>query len=105
MEQSNATTAHLIGKRVLVRTRISGVSIGIARHIDPATCTIVLDDAVRIWSWSDAFTVSEIATTGAECRLATHGDGVVISDEGFELHELADTAWTNIEERATYGAQ
>jgi hypothetical protein len=94
-----APVAHLIGKRCIVRTRISGVSIGIITHIEvEASTTVRLSDAIRIWSWTDsAFTLSEMAISGAKCRVDTHPDGTVITETGMEILPVSDAAWAFIQ--------
>ncbi|MCP5025177.1 MAG: hypothetical protein GY929_02725, partial [Actinomycetia bacterium] len=60
VEKTTEIAGHLLGRRVLVRTRISGVSIGVLDAVEiGASTAVVLSDAVRIWSWSGAYTVSE----------------------------------------------
>jgi hypothetical protein len=95
---------HLLDRRVLIRTRISGVSIGILEDCTPTAAR--LTKAIRIWSWEDAFTVSEIATTGAACRIAHHPDGIVIdSPDGRELMLVETAAWERIMASAVVGKQ
>lgn len=91
------------GVRCLIRTRISGVSIGIVDSLDVTTRSVVLSDAVRVWSWADAFTCSEIAAKGAACRIDRHPDGILIVDEGMEVIPVLDTAWADIQARWTVG--
>jgi len=96
---------NLIGHRVIIRSNTSGVSIGLLTGLDVATKTVTLDDAVRIWSWSGAFTLSEIATDGAICRLAEHPDGILITDTGLEILPMADKAWDAVVDQMINGAQ
>ena len=80
---------HLVGGWVLVRTRISGVSVGRLRSVTvtDAGWVVVLDEGRRIWSWSGgALACSELAAGCAEdVRTEAHPDGIVIADEGLEL--------------------
>lgn len=91
---------HLIGKRVLVRTRISGVSAGTlaSAQATPAGYHVTLNDAVRIWRWEGgALACSELATKGPDqATTEAHPDGIVIADEGLELHPVTDEAWARI---------
>lgn len=52
----------LIGKHVLVRTYSAGVHIGTLAAKDGEN--VLLTDARRLWKWSGAFTLSEVATVG-----------------------------------------
>lgn len=61
-EESPATTNHpLIGHDVIVRCRLAGVHYGKLESVDGF---VVLSDSHRIWSWSGAFTLSEVSTSG-----------------------------------------
>jgi len=95
----------LIGSRVVVRTRTSGVSIGVLDAVSYGPVVVRLVDAVRIWSWSNAFTLSELASDGADCRIAHHPDGIVISDTGCELIPVSDAAWSHIQANWEVGAK
>lgn len=96
-----------IGDRVLVRTRTSGVSIGVLKEVDTENgMTVRLKNGVRIWSWSDAFTCSELATKGGKCRVAQHPRQVVIvAPEGGEILPVSDEAWEFVKANWSEGAQ
>ena len=96
---------NLIGQTVIVRSNTSGVSAGTLTGLDLVTKTVILDSAIRIWSWSDAFTLSEVATNGAQCRTAWHPDGVLITDSGLEILPMTDNAWQAVIDQMTVGAQ
>lgn len=51
-----------LGKYVVVRTYSAGVHIGVLR--ERAGKEVVLGDARRLWSWSGALTLNEVATAG-----------------------------------------
>ena len=80
---------HLVGQWVLIRTRISGVSVGRLRSVTAteAGWSVVLDEGLRIWSWSGgALACSELAAGQAtEVRTEAHPAGIVICDEGVEI--------------------
>lgn len=80
---------HLVGNWVLVRTRISGVSVGRLRSVQTAEAgwSVVLDEGLRIWSWGGgALACSELAAGQAtDVRTEVHPDGIVIADEGLEI--------------------
>lgn len=52
----------LIGKLCVVRTYSAGVHIGILAAKDGTN--VLLNDAVRLWKWEGAFSLSEVAMTG-----------------------------------------
>jgi len=51
-----------IGQEVVVRTKYAGVHIGTL--VAKTGLNVLLSDAVRLWKWTDAFTLSEVATKG-----------------------------------------
>ncbi len=51
-----------IGKEVLVRTYSAGVHIG--KLVSKCGQNATIEDAQRIWSWSGAFTLSEVSQEG-----------------------------------------
>ena len=62
-----------IGRHVVVRTFSAGVHIGVLAEVEGQA--VVLTNARRLWEWSGAFTLSEIAETGikpSESRLSTN---------------------------------
>ena len=60
--RSESAHSPLIGEYVLVRTYSAGVHIGTLTNKDGTN--VLLSNARRIWKWSDAFTLSEVATSG-----------------------------------------
>lgn len=61
-----------MNKYVIIRGRDSGVHAGELESVDYATKSCVLANARRIWYWSGAATLSELAMHGAknpkECK-------------------------------------
>lgn len=61
---------HLIGKYVIIRTYSAGVHFGILKSKSGLEC--VLEEAIRIWKWSGAFTLSQMSMEGVknpeECK-------------------------------------
>lgn len=61
-----------IGKKVIIRTYSAGVHYGTL--IDKDGDHVILKDAIRIWEWAGAFTLSELATIGpkntGDCKFA-----------------------------------
>ena len=89
---------HLVGHWVLVRTRISGVSVGRLRSVQAteAGWSVVLDEGLRIWSWDGgALACSELAAGQAtDVRTEAHPDGIVIADEGMEIIPTEAGHWS-----------
>ena len=62
----------MIGKKVIVRTYTAGVHYGTLISMDGKYCQ--LQDSIRIWRWSGAATLSQLAMEGvknpSECRFS-----------------------------------
>lgn len=86
---SNATL--FVGRPVLIRTYSAGVHFGTLVSRDGRE--VVLRDARRIWSWSGANTLSEIALRGvsAESKISEAVPEIVLT-EAIEVIPLADDA-------------
>lgn len=56
----------MIDEFCIVRTYSAGVHCGIVREISYTSGggAVMLTDARRIWQWSEAFTLNEVATNG-----------------------------------------
>lgn len=52
----------MIGEFVIIRTKHAGVHCGTLRQINDTA--VLLADARRIWRWSEAFTLNEMANRG-----------------------------------------
>lgn len=59
--QSNKQIHPLLNQVVLVRANLAGVHIGTLVETGDF---VVLEDSYRLWSWSDAFTLSEVSQFG-----------------------------------------
>jgi hypothetical protein len=59
-----AETSPMVGQHCVVRTFTAGVHIG--RVMSLSGTQIILEDARRLWKWSGAFTLSEVATAGID---------------------------------------
>ena len=90
----------LLGKRVIARTRNSGVSIGTLTAYTPtiAGYEIHLTDAVRLWRWTGAFTLPQVATDGpATARIQTHPEaGIWMAEQAVELLPISDSAYSKV---------
>jgi hypothetical protein len=58
--------SQLIGQHVVVRTFSAGVHIGTLVEKDGEN--VLLKDARRLWKWSGAFTLSEVAQKGVQVK-------------------------------------
>ncbi len=54
----------MIGKEVVVRTYSAGVHFGILKSRDGKEC--VLENAIRIWYWDGACSLSQLAMEGTK---------------------------------------
>jgi len=52
----------MLGKKVIIRTYSAGAHYGTLKSKDGAT--VVLENAIRIWYWDGAFTLSALAMEG-----------------------------------------
>ena len=99
----------LIGQRVIARTRNSGVSIGTLTAYTPtiAGYEIHLTDAVRLWRWTGAFTLSEVATDGpATARIQAHPEaGIWMAEQAVELLPICDKAYAKLMDVGVEGIQ
>jgi hypothetical protein len=86
------------GKKVIVRTYSAGVFFGtlVSRKGKEAT----LKGAIRIWYWSGAASLSEIAVSGVknpgDCKFAVPVPSVTLT-EAIEIIDTTKEAQTNIE--------
>ena len=98
--ESLDTQHPLLGQRVIARTRNSGVSIGTLTAYTPtiAGYEIHLTDAVRLWQWTGAFTLSQVATDGpATARIQTHPEaGIWMAEQAVELLPISDKAYAKL---------
>lgn len=59
----------LIGKYVILRTYYAGVHAGILEYYNENTRHVILSDARRVFQFSGAFTLSELAMNGCNSEL------------------------------------
>ena len=85
----------MTGKHCVVRTYSAGVWIG--EVVEQAGAEVVLKNALRLWRWSGAFTLSEVATKGVGngTRIAAPVDQVLLT-QAIEIIPTTEVA------RATY---
>lgn len=58
----------VIGKKVIIRANRAGVFFGTLRekHETPAGVEVVLENSRRLWYWTGAATLSQLATEGVK---------------------------------------
>lgn len=95
----------IIGKKVIVRANVAGVHAGVVRTFDPATSTVTLTGAYRLWRFytrDKSGSVSDIAANGLKPD-GSHSIGArlpsvtIINSNGLELAEMTDAAYKTIE--------
>jgi hypothetical protein len=97
-KMATAPEHSLLGKHVVVRTYSAGVHIGELAEKDGTS--VVLKSARRLWKWSGAFTLSEVATAG----ISKHGSRMSVAVPVIELTEAIELIPTTPEARATFDA-
>lgn len=95
----------LIGKRVIVRANVAGVHAGVVESFDPATQTVTLTEAYRLWrvyTRDSSGSISDIAANGLKPD-GQHSIGaklasvVIVNPPGLELAEMTDKAYASVE--------
>lgn len=81
----------VIGKMCIVRTFSAGVHIGIVSQIDGTTA--LLTHSRRLWCWSGAFTLSEVAIKGvsAGTRISCEVPSILLT-EAVEFLQVTQTS-------------
>lgn len=94
-------TSDYINKKVLVRTKHAGVFYGtLASHVQLANL-VELKDCRRIWYWSGAASLHQLAAEGTkkpyECCFSMTVDSIMLS-EAIEIIPCTEEAIKSIEE-------
>lgn len=96
----------IVGKKMIVRANVAGVHAGVVKEFDPATQTVILLDAYRLWRFytrDKTGSVSDIAANGLKPQ-GGHSIGaklasvVITNPAGLELAEMSDGAYASIQE-------
>ena len=99
----------IIGKDVIVRANVAGVHFGTVSQFDPATQTITLDNAHRLWRFYTRDTtgsISDVAAHGLKGPVNQHHIGaqlssvVIVNPPGLEIAVCAPKVRATIEEAA-----
>ena len=87
----------MIGKYVIVRGDRSGVFAGVLESLDGRT--VVLSNCRRLWYWSGAASISQIAMEGVkyprDCKFTVTVDNITILD-AIEIIPTTEVAEANI---------
>ena len=98
-------TEGIIGKKMIVRANVAGVHAGIVESFDPATQTVTLTRAYRLWrvyTRDKSGSISDIAANGLKDK-GGHSIGAklasvtLVNPPGLELAEMTDEAYKSIE--------
>jgi hypothetical protein len=92
-----------IGKKVIIRGNRSGVEFGTL--VEHSGSEVTLENARRIWYWSGAASLSQLAKDGTsnpkECKFTVTVDSITILD-AIEIIPCTDKAIKSIEEVSTW---
>jgi hypothetical protein len=86
--------------KVMIRTYSAGVHYGTLVHKEytPAGIVVVLKDARRIYSWSGAYTLSDLSTVGTEepnnCKITMPVKQIELI--AIEIINMTDTAFNQL---------
>ena len=95
----------LVGKKVIVRANVAGVHAGVVKEFDPATQTVTLTDAYRLWRFytrDKSGSVSDVAANGLK-HDGGHQIGArlpfvtLTNPNGLELAGMTDEAYESIQ--------
>lgn len=86
----------LLGQHVLIRTYSAGVHFGTLQAKDGTN--VLLSGARRLWKWSGAFTLSEVATAGVDVR----GSRIAVEVPFIELTQAVEIIPTTEAARAKF---
>lgn len=87
-----------IDKYVIVRSNLAGVFFGKVKYIE--NTTVILEETRKIYAWSGAATVSQIAVTGVSksSRITCKTHGLHLVNDIVELIEATPSAVKNLQE-------
>lgn len=95
----------LINKKVIVRANVAGVHAGIVKEFYPATQTIILSNAYRLWrvyTRDKSGSISDTAANGLK-KNGGHSIGAelktvtIVNPPGLEISEMTDEAYKSIQ--------
>ena len=95
----------LIGKLVIARANVAGVHAGRVESFDPATQTVTLTEAYRLWriyTRDSSGSISDVAANGLKPK-GGHSIGAmlpsvtIVNPPGLEIAEMTNDAYKSIE--------
>lgn len=93
------TYERYVDTKVVVRTVISGVTIGVLGGITFTRSGPVVrmgPESYRLLQWWNAESLSQLAREGAETKLDRHPADILIADQGIEILPIAPLAWERL---------
>ena len=94
----------LIGKKVICRANVAGVHAGVVESFDPATQTVTLTGAYRLWrvyTRDKSGSISDVAANGLKPN-GGHSIGsklnsvTIVNPPGLEISEMTKEAYQSI---------
>ena len=96
--KDNSIYDAFIGKVCVVRTYSAGVHIGTV--LQSTETEVLLKDAKRLWKWSGAFTLNEVATKGvAQDSRISEAVALILLSNKIEIIPATEEAMTTYEPR------
>ena len=98
---------NLIGKKVIIRSYGAGVFFGTLNEVEKAEdkYTVELLDCRRLWQWSGACSVTQLAVDGTAnpsgCRFTVTEKSIIVSSV-IEIHGCTDKSIKSIESVAEW---
>ena len=89
----------LLNKHVMIRTETAGVHFGTLASAEYTLAGIVvkLTNATRIWSWTGALSLSELAAQGStkkDSKFSVEVPSIYLN--AIEVIEMTDKGWDNL---------
>lgn len=98
--------SNLVGTSVIVRANVAGVHAGVVESFDPATQTITITNARRLWrifTRDKSGSISDVAANGL-MPSKDHQIGAklprvtIVNPNGLEIAEMTDEAFKSVQE-------
>lgn len=106
MKKVTKKAGSIVGKKMIARANVAGVHAGVVESFDPATQTVVLTGAYRLWRFytrEKSGSISDVAANGLK-PAGGHSIGarlksvVITNPPGLELSEMTDEAYQSIQD-------
>jgi hypothetical protein len=95
----------MVGKKVIVRGNVAGVHAGLVEKYDPATFSVTLTNARRLWRFytrDKSGSISDICANGLKPN-GGHSIGAkllsttIVNPNGLEISEMTDEAFKSVQ--------